>query len=87
LAVADDRSVILARRARLIATAIATAGIAACARDAHPEPCLSTVAIPEADAGSADDTTDAEPPGRERPIDEPLVPEQEPQICLSVEPF
>jgi hypothetical protein len=84
--VTDDRSAILARRARLIAAAVATAGISACARDAHPEPCLSTVAIPEADAGSTDDTTDADLPGRERSTEEPPISEPEPRICLSFDP-
>jgi hypothetical protein len=80
----DAKRLILARRARFVAAALAgVAGVAvACGGsidDADPQPCLSPPYQPR-DAGSG---TDAEP----QPCLEPLPPDAgddaEPQVCLS----
>lgn len=74
----EARKIVLARRARFVAAAVASVGVACRSPSAEaclsppPEPCLSVVRVdPTADAG----TTDAAPPSKVT---------AEPQVCLKV---
>lgn len=75
----DAKRLILARRARFVAAALAGVAVA-CGGSAEPETCLSPVFTPT-DGGK--DAADAEP----QPCLEPLPPDAsddaEPQPCLS----
>lgn len=93
----DDRRAILARRARLIAAAMAGVGLAGakgCAPDRPPEPCLEPqyaepeVVVPEVDASAIEPADeDAALPEREdagaRAEDPPIEKAPPPRICLS----
>ncbi|MBI3200951.1 MAG: hypothetical protein HYZ29_05350 [Myxococcales bacterium] len=88
----QDRKAILGRRARFVAAALAGAGLGAgpsCAADQKPAACLEPpqqveVIVPEADAGAAEEPTDATLPARS-PIPDAGPPKREPapRICLS----
>jgi hypothetical protein len=72
----DARKTILARRARFIAAAIASAGVAGCGGDAASSACLSTY-VPQ--DGGSDVGADA------RPCNAPDV-SHEAQMCLQPQP-
>ncbi len=89
----DDRRAILARRARLVAAAVAGAGLSAgaCASESKSAPCLENpkampdIVVPEADAGSSEATeADAAlPPRASGEPTPPPRPSAVPMICLS----
>ena len=80
----DAKKLVLARRARFVAAAIAGIGVATAACDsAEPSVCLSPLAPKDAGVTDADAKSDADP----QPCLSPLPPDAsdvaEPQVCLS----
>lgn len=83
----DDRRAILARRARLVAAAVAGAGLGSCAANPAAAPPTShgtEIVVPEPEGGT-EEATDAELPGRAAAPEAaaPKPPESYPRICLS----
>ncbi len=94
----DDESkrLILARRARFVAAALASAGISAAscnknAPESNPQPCLSVpvqrvdAAPPPSDVPPSD-VPPAEPPPSAPPSQEVTPPVEPPHVCLSPMP-
>ncbi len=86
----SDRDAILMRRARFIATALASAGVTVataegCAKQndvpATARP-TSTVEVPDLDSGARGNEPDGEPLVRQVEADAEPPPELSPQVCL-----
>lgn len=86
-----DRAIILARRARFLAAAVAASGLVeSCAREAEPVACLEPPQIVEVDVPAADAASDEPEVGQVPPRQDgggahtpPPDPELGPRICLS----
>jgi hypothetical protein len=84
----DPKQSILARRARFIAAAVASAGLVACGgQEARPQVCLSQPPQAPPDAGAVEGETTPPPQVCLSPVPPPKDAEAPPQVCLSPDPL
>ncbi len=82
----DAKRIVLARRARFVAAALASASLA-CGKMATPQPCLEPMPVDAGalDAGSTTTTTTTTPSAE--PSAKPVAPPPpQPQVCLKMAP-